>query len=89
MGAISKSGPIFRKLDTHHSKLNSVPYAKFRVNRKIYRDFGAPFTIYRKKIYMGAISKSEPIFILGLIQYAMPNFVHIEGYIGTFAHHLP
>ena len=44
MGAISKSGPIFKKLNTHHSRPNSVRCAKFRANRKIYRDFGAPFT---------------------------------------------
>ena len=25
---------------------------------------------------------------LGLIQYVMPNFVQIEGYIGTLVHHL-
>ena len=61
MGDISKSEPIFTKLGTHHSRLNSVRCAKFRANRKIFRDFGAPFTLNRTKIYMGAISKSEPI----------------------------
>ena len=62
MGAISKSEPIFRKLDTHHSRPSSLRCAKFRANRKIYRGFGAPFTFNRTKIYMGATSKSEPIF---------------------------
>ena len=62
MGAISKSEPIFRKLNTHHSRLSSLRYAKFRANRKICRDFGTPCTLNRTKIYMGAISKSEPIF---------------------------
>ena len=62
MGAISKSEPIFSKLGTHHSGPNSVLCAKFHANRMIYRDFGAPFTLNRTKPYMGAISKSEPIF---------------------------
>ena len=62
MGAISKSEPIFTKLNTHHSKLNSVRYAKFRANRKIYRGFGTQFTLNRTNKYMEAISKSEPIF---------------------------
>ena len=38
-------------------------------NRKIYRDFGALFTLNRTKIYMGAISKSEPNF---------PNFNRVR-----------
>ena len=62
MGAISKSEPIFTKLNTHHSRPNSLRYAKFRPNRKIHRDFGAPFTLNQTIIYMGAISQSEPIF---------------------------
>ena len=61
MGAISKSEPIFSKLFTRHSRLNSVRYAKFRANRKTYRDFGTSFTLNRTKIYMRAISKSETI----------------------------
>ena len=61
MGPISKSEPIFTKLSTRHSRLNSVSFVKFRGNRNIFRVFGAPFTLNRKKIYMGAISKSEPI----------------------------
>ena len=44
MGGISKSEPIFLKLGRHNSRLNSVRYAKIGANRKIYRDFGAPFT---------------------------------------------
>ena len=95
MGAISKSEPIFSKLSTHHSRLNSVRYTKFRANRRINRDLGAPFTLNRTKQYMGAICKSEPIFtrnlthiFLDLVQYAMRNFVQIEGYIGTLLHHL-
>ena len=63
MGAISKSQPIFTKLSTHQSTLNSVRCAKFRAHSKIFRDFGAPFALNRTKIYMGAISKSEPIFL--------------------------
>ena len=62
MGSMPKSGPIFRKLNTHHSRLNFVHCAKFRANRKIYRDFGTQFTLNRTNIYMGAISKSESIF---------------------------
>ena len=92
IGAISKSEPIFRKLNTHHSRLNSLRCAKFCANRKIYRDFGGPFTLNRKKIYMGAISKSKPIWrniILDLIHYAVPNFVQIDRYIGTLVNHLP
>ena len=61
MGAISTSEPIFTKLSTHHSVLNTDRSAKVRANRMIYRDFGGPFTLNRTKIYMGAISKSEPI----------------------------
>ena len=62
MGVISKSEPIFTKLSTHHSIPNSLSCTKFRANRKVYRDFGAPNKLNRAKIYMGAISKSEPIF---------------------------
>ena len=62
IGAISKSEPIFTKLSTHHSGPNSVLHAKFQANRKIKRDFGAPFTLNRTKIYMGAIYKSDSIF---------------------------
>ena len=62
MGSMPKSGPIFRKLNTHHSRPNSLRGAKFQANRMIYRSFGAPFTLNLTKIYMGAISKSEPIF---------------------------
>ena len=62
MGAISQSKSIFTKLNTHHSWLNSVRYAKFRANRRIYKDFGGPFTLNRTKIFMRAIHKSEPIF---------------------------
>ena len=88
MGTISKSEPIFTKLNTHHSRPYSLRRAKFHANRKIYRDFGAPFTLNRTKIYMGSISNSGPIFILDLIQYAVPNFVQIEIYIETLVHHL-
>ena len=59
MGAISKSEPILMKLRIHKY---SVRYAKFWPNRSIYRDFGTQFTLNRTKIYMGAISKSKPIF---------------------------
>ena len=52
---------MFKKFYTHHSRLNSVRYAKFRAIRKIYRYFGAPFTLNRTKIYMGSIPKSETI----------------------------
>ena len=62
MGAISKSEPIFTKLGIHHSRPYSLRFAKFRANRKIYRDFGAPFVLNRTNLYMGAISKSGPIF---------------------------
>ena len=73
MGAISKSEPIFTKINTHRSRLNSVRYAKFCANRKIYRDFGTPFTLNRTKIYMGAISKSEPIFMKFYTHQSIPN----------------
>ena len=53
MGPISKSGPTFKKLNIH-----SLRNAKFRANRKIYRDFGKPFTLNRTKLYMGTISTS-------------------------------
>ena len=69
MGAISKSEPILTKLYTHHSRPKSFRCAKLRADRKIFRVFGAPFTLNRTKIYMGAISKSEPIF---------PNFNRIR-----------
>ena len=62
MGAISKSEPIFTKLSTHHSRPNSVGHTKFRANRKICRDFGTPFTLNWTEIYIGATSKSGPIF---------------------------
>ena len=62
MGAISKSEPIFTKLSTHHSRLNSVGYTKFHANQKIYRDFSTPSTLNRSKLYTGGISKSQPIF---------------------------
>ena len=57
-----KSEPIFSKLGRHHSTVNSVRYAKFRANRKIYSDFGSQLTLNQTKIYVGAISKSELIF---------------------------
>ena len=93
VGAISKSEPIFSKLGTHRSAPNSVLYAIFHTNRRIQRDFGAPFTLNRTNLYMGAISKSEPIFsklnTRHSTQYSMPNFVQIEGYIGTLVILLP
>ena len=75
MGAISKSEPIFRKLNTHHSRPNSLRCAKFRANRKIYRDFGGPFTLNRTKIYMRAISKSESIFRKLNTHHSKPNSI--------------
>ena len=75
MGAISKSEPIFTKLSTHHSRLNSVRCTKFRANRKIFRDFGALFTLNRTKIYMDAISKSQPIFSKLSIHHSVPHSV--------------
>ena len=62
MESISESEPIFTKLSIHHSRPHSLRCAKFRANRKIYRDFDRPFTLNRTKMCMGAISKSEPIF---------------------------
>ena len=62
IGAISKSEPIFTKLNTHNSRPYSLRNTKFRANRNIYRDFGATFTLNRTKLYMGAISTSGPIF---------------------------
>ena len=73
MGAISKSEPIFMKFYTHHCRPNSLRCAKFRTNRKICRDLGAPFTLNRTKIYMGAISKSEPIFMKLNTHQSRPN----------------
>ena len=75
MGAISKFGPIFTKRSKHHFGPNSVPYAKFRENRRIYRDFGAPFTWKRAKLYIGAIFKSEPIFTKLSTHHSGPNSV--------------
>ena len=80
MGAISKSEPIFTELSIHHSKLNSVRHAKFRANRKIYRDFGTLFTLNRAKLYMGAISKSEPIFTKLSTHHSGPNSVPYAGF---------
>ena len=54
---------------------SKVPHAKFRASRKIYRDFGTPFTLNRTKIYMGAISKSEPIFSKLGTYHSVPNSV--------------
>ena len=73
MGAISKSEPIFMKLGIHHYRPYSLRCAKFRANRKIYRDFGTQFTLNRTKIYMGAISKSEPIFMKFYTHHSRPN----------------
>ena len=78
MGAISKSEPIFSKLSRHHSRLNSVRYGKFRANRKIYMDFGTPFTLNRTNIYKGAISKSGPIFSKLGRHYSRLNSVRHE-----------
>ena len=96
MGAISKSKPIFRKLNTHHSRLSSVRCIKFCANRNIFRDFGASFTLNRTKIYMGAISKSEPIFRKINTHHSRPNSLRCakfranrKGYIGTLVHYLP
>ena len=94
MGAISKSEPIFTKFNAHHSRPNLERFAKFRANRKIYRDFGAPFTLNRTKLYMGAISKSEPIFSKLGTRHSAPNSVlyaefHANRMIyGGFLHHL-
>ena len=55
MRAISKSEPIFKKLNTHRSRPKSLGSTKFRANRKIYRDFDAPFTLNRTKYIGGYI----------------------------------
>ena len=78
MGAIPNSEPIFTELSTHHSGANSVPYAKFRANQKIYGDFGTPFTFNRAKIYMGAISISEPIFTKFNTHHSRLNLVSYD-----------
>ena len=73
MGAISKSVPILMKLNTHHFRPNSLLCAKFPANQKILRDFGAQFTLNRTKIYMGTISKSEPMFTKPSTPRSRPN----------------
>ena len=73
MRVISKSEPIFTKIKTQHYRLNSVSNTKLGANRNIYMDFGTQFTLNRAKIYMGAISKSEPIFTKLCTHHSRPN----------------
>ena len=94
MGAISKFGQIFSKLGRHHSRLNTVRYDKFRANQKIHRDFGAPSHeigrnyIWELYLNLDRFSRKLADINLGLVQYVVPNFVQIEGYIGALVHHL-
>ena len=59
MGAIAISEPIFTKIGVLASKLVSVGFAKIDAITAIWWSI----TRNRMKIYMGAISKSEPISI--------------------------
>ena len=89
MEAISKSEPIFTKLCTHYSRLNSVRFAKIRANRMIFRGLlhhlpkiGRNY-IWELYVNLNRFSRNISYIILDLIQYSIPNFVQIERYIGT------
>ena len=63
MGAIAISEPIFTKFGILASRLNSVVCAKFHPIWANIRRLVHNQKVNRTKLYMGAISKSEPISI--------------------------
>ena len=62
MGAISKSEPIFSKFGRNSFRLDTLPHTKFQSD-PIYITVSVGYNIeIGWNIYMGAISKYEPIF---------------------------